>query len=610
MSNKRDEVINAVLEHHDITHLVSKYVHLTKRGRNLIGLCPFHSEKTPSFTVSPEKRIFHCFGCGVGGNVIKFVMEIEGYSFPEALAMLAEEANIPFQPYRSEQTEHKYSSEQQVLIQAHDLAAKWFHYVLKNSEHGMAAMNYLQERGFTEHLIDAFQIGYAPPLWDTLTQFLEKRTFDLALMEQGGLLAKRSDGSGYVDRFRDRIMFPICDHKGKVIAFAGRVLQAHDQPKYLNTPETVLFNKRNHLYHYHGARATIRKSRTIVLFEGYADVIKAWDAQVHHGVATMGTALTEEHVNFIKRHVDHVIICYDGDDAGQAAAYASLQLLEKHRLTVSVAVIPDQLDPDDYMMTYGAEPFKEQIIGRAWSATQFKLAYMKNDYNLQQDQGKLDYIQAAIQTIAKLPLPTEREHYLQQLSAEFEYSIDALKQQLNEARHHFQKTLPSRDNNDIPWNNVMNDRRAANTAPALLPAYHNAERHLLCLMMHNRHIAYDVQQEIADQFNVELHAVIAAYLYAFYADHDEPNVSQFILTLQDEALESAATAISLLDIDHNSEHAIINDYIQQIRNHHHNNHLLQEKRQEMRRAERAGQLLRAAEIATEINTLERQLRLR
>lgn len=610
MSYIGEEVINAVLKHHDIADIVSRSVQLVRRGRNLIGLCPFHSEKTPSFTVSPEKQIFHCFGCGVGGNAIKFMMDIEGYTFPEAVTHLAEEAGIPITWSTASEDKSAGSSEQQLLIQAHDLTAKWYHYVLKNSENGNAAMQYLRQRGFSEQLIDTFQIGYAPPLWDTLAQFLEKRNFDLALMAEGGLLAKRSDGTGYVDRFRDRIMFPICNHKGKVIAFAGRVLQEEDQPKYLNTPETIIFNKSRTLYHFDGARAAIRRTKSIVLFEGYADVIKAWDAEVFNGVATMGTSLTEEHAKLIKRNVNQVIICYDGDEAGQAAAFASLQLLEKHQCTVRVAVIPGQLDPDDYIMTYGAEQFRQQIIEEAATAMTFKLDFMRKDFDLHHDQGRLDYIQAALQIIAECRLPTEREHYVQQLSKQFEYSIESLQQQLGEIRNKLQKRSPRRDNNDMTWNNVMNERRATKVTPALLPAYHNAERYLLCLMMHNRDIAYDVQQELADQFNVEVHAVLAAYLYAFYAEHAVPDVSQFIMTLQDADLENTATAISLLDIDHNSDHAIIHHYMQQIKNHHNNQHLIEEKRQEMRRAERAGELLRAAEIATEINTLERQLKLR
>lgn len=605
-----DEVIAAILSHHDIVEVVGKYVHLTKRGRNMIGLCPFHSEKTPSFTVSSEKQIFNCFGCGVGGNVIKFVMEIEGYSFREALSQLAEDANVPITWQRTSYEGPRLTKEQEMLMEAHELCAQWFHYVLKNSENGMAAMAYLRQRGMNDQLIDTFQIGYAPPLWDSLTKFLEKRGFDLPLLEQGGLLVKRTADQGFVDRFRDRIMFPIIDEKGKVIAFAGRVFQGDEQPKYLNSPETAIFNKSSVLYNFHMARAGIRKSRTAILFEGYADVIKAWEAGIRNGVATMGTALTEQHVHTLRRNADQVIICYDGDEAGQMAAFHSLALLEKHRLQASVVVLPDQRDPDDYIDTYGAQSFIHYIERQALSAMMFKLEHMKTRFQLHTDQGQLNYIEAAIQMIAPLPLPTEREHYLHHIVAQFDYSYESLKQQLDEARQNLQKKRKQRDNNENTWNNVMNERRASVNTPALLPAYHNAERQLLCFMMHNRHIADIVQEELADQFNVDVHIALAAHIYSYYSKHEEANISHFIAMIEDDELQGIASAISMLDIDHNSDLAIIKDYINYIKNVHMNKQLLAEKRLEMKRAERAGQLVLAAQIATDINTLERKLKLR
>jgi DNA primase len=608
-TNIPDEVINAVLKHHDIAEVVGKYVHLTKQGRNLKGLCPFHSEKTPSFTVSPDKQIFNCFGCGTGGNAIKFIMEIEGYSFPESISYLAEEANIPFQWEGSFTPQTEANIDKETLLKAHELSAKWFHYVLKNSDHGKVAMNYLKNRGFSDKLIDTFQIGYAPPMWDTLTQFLDKKEFALPLMEKGGLLSTRTDGSGYVDRFRDRIMFPICDPKGKVIAFAGRVHQDDVQPKYLNTPETILFNKSKSLYHFHQARAAIRKTQTIVLFEGYADVIKAWDAGVHNGVATMGTALTEEHAAILKRNAEHIIFCYDGDDAGQSAAYKGLPMLEKLNCTVNVAVLADKMDPDDYIAEHGTESFKREIIESALSATKFRLEFLKRDHKLQTDQGKLSYIQSALTVIAKLKSPTQREHYLKELALEFDYSYEALKQELHEVRQELEKMNLHGDNKENPWNNVMNERRATASAPTLLPAYHNAEKILLSLMMHSRDITKYVEHELGDQFNVETHAVLAAYLYAFYAQDRESDVSNYLSILQNDKLESVASAISFMEIDHSSKPEVLEDYIHKIKIFPRKK-MIEEKKQEMKRAEKAGELLQAAQIAKDINTLERQLKSR
>ncbi|MGO4375307.1 DNA primase, partial [Paenibacillus sp. MCAF20] len=287
-----DEVISEILKHNDIVETVGKYVHLTKHGKYMKGLCPFHSEKTPSFTVTPERQIFYCYGCGKGGNVIRFLEELEGYSFPEAARALAEDAGIAVPDSWSSDdggSNNPENAERAKLIEAHELTAKLYHYMLNNSKQGVEAKRYLRERGLSDKLIDHFMIGFATDEWNRLADFLEKRGFDLALMEKGGLLSAKTDGSGYVDRFRNRIMFPIWDKDGKTTAFAGRII-GDGQPKYLNSPETMLFTKSRIVYNLHHARTAIRKSKQAVIFEGYMDVIKSWSAGVKNGIATMGTA--------------------------------------------------------------------------------------------------------------------------------------------------------------------------------------------------------------------------------------------------------------------------------------------------------------------------------
>lgn len=606
--NIPDDIIDAVLKSHDIVEVVSKYVHLTKQGKNHKGLCPFHSEKSPSFTVSADKQIFNCFGCGTGGNAIKFMMEIEGLSFPETVTHLAEEANIPV-TWKSIDNAPKSALqlEKETLIQAHELSAKWFHYVLKNSEHGKPAMNYLRSRGFSDKLIDTFQIGYAPPMWDTLTQFLTKKEFDPSFLEKGGLISSRSSGSGHVDRFRDRIMFPIFDFKGQVIAFAGRVLQEDVQPKYLNTPETIIFNKSKNLYNLHQAKATIRKTQTIVLFEGYADVIKAWDAGLTNGVAAMGTALSAEHATVMKRYANNVVLCYDGDGAGRTAAYKNIPILEQARMDIEVAMLPDGSDPDDFIAQQGADVFQREIVETSVPAVKYKLIYMKKEHSLQTDQGLLNYIRSALTIIAELQTPTEREHYLKELSSEFDYSFDSLRQEMNEIRQKMQKNNRYGDNNINSWNNVMNETREVQSSPALLPAYHNAEKYLLAIMMNSQEITKFVEQEIGDQFNVEIHAALAAYLYAFFAQNDEPNVSRFLSTLNNDQLERSGAAISMMDIRSAGTPEVVDDYIQTILSFP-QQQLIDHKKKEMQRAEKIGDVMEAAHIAKEIITLERQLK--
>lgn len=607
MGNGRipEEVIEAVLKHHDIVDVIGKYVHLSKQGHYMKGLCPFHSEKTPSFTVTPEKQIFRCFGCGTGGNVIRFVMEIEGYGFSEAVRHLAEEAGIrgTWEDGPSEQTEQQI--ERGIVIQAHELTAKLYHYILYNTEQGKTALNYLRSRGIADKLILEFQIGYAPAHWDTLVQQLQKRGFSLPLMEKGGLISARNEG-GYVDKFRERIMFPICDSRGKVIAFGGRAM-GDAQPKYLNSPETSLFNKSRVLYNMHQARPHIRKLQQAVLFEGYVDVMKAWESGVENGVATMGTALTNEHADILKRNAERVVICYDGDSAGQAAAYKSIPILEGVGCQVSVAMIPDGQDPDEYVSTYGFERFVREIIDSAVPSMKYKLLYIRRNFKLQEEGDRIRYLKTAVKMISELSSPIEREHYLKQLSSEFDTTYEALKQDLYETMLHSEKNRKAGDNKQFLWNNVMNNGRAAERTPTLFPAYHNAERQLLAIMIHDRDVCQHVERYLGDQFNVEAHAVLAAYLYAYYAQNLEPNASRYIAMLQDEQLESLASSIVMIGSSHGINTQVIDDYIREIKKYPVQQDIVR-KKEEMVRAERAGDPLRAAQILTEIITLEKQLK--
>ncbi len=606
-----EEVIEAVLQHNDIVDTVGKYVHLTKQGKYMKGLCPFHSEKTPSFTVTPERQIFYCYGCGAGGNAIKFRMEIEGLSFPEAVRLMAEESHVPFHDNKGTAVSPQ-NKELERLLQAHEWAAKLFHYLLKNTEHGKAAMDYLRDRGFGDKLIDQFQIGYAPDRWDTLVQFFEKRSFDLQEMEKGGLLSSRQNGSGYVDRFRGRVMFPIMNRSGRVIAFAGRIL-GEGQPKYLNSPESRLFNKSRTLYNLNLAKGAIRKQGQVVLMEGFGDVIAAWDAGVQHTVATMGTALTENHAALIRTLTEEVVVCYDGDNAGQAAALKSIPILEGAGLHVKVAVLQNGLDPDEYIKTYSKERFVDQIIHGAVSTTKFRLINVKKHYNLLEEDGKAAYAQEAIGIIAQLASPTEREVYLKELSTEVGVSLESLKQDCNLARQAYSRKQAQSQNSSRntasgaqqgkPARGGGSRKQAA--APTLLPAYHVAERRLLSIMLQDGEAATYVGDQLGDGFNIPEHAALAAYIYSYYAQGKPPDISRLIASLQDDRLEKTATSISMMDEPLDTSLRGMDDYIREIKKFPKQKQI-EQKREEMLRAEKSGDFLQAAQIASEIIALERE----
>ncbi|MEV2284606.1 DNA primase [Paenibacillus larvae] len=601
-----EEVIEAVLKHHDIADVVGKYVHLTKQGHYLKGLCPFHSENTPSFTVTPERQIYHCFGCGAGGGIIKFLREIEGYSFAEAVNHLAEEAGIPITWETADPVQTKQQQERTEVIKAHDHAAKVYQYILKNTEQGKQALDYLRSRGIADKLIDRFQIGYAPARMDTLVRQLERNQFSLSLMEKGGLISIKSDKNGYIDRFRDRIMFPLHDFHGKIIAFAGRAL-GDVKPKYMNSPESILFNKSRSIYNLHHARAEARKSGEILLLEGYMDVIKAWEAGITNAVATMGTALTPEQSEILKRNADRVIVCYDGDPAGQNAAYKSIPILEKSGCAVKVAMIPEGKDPDEYITAYGPERFVRQIVEQAVPAMKYKLLFIRKNFKLHNEFDKLRYLKTATKMIAALHSPIDREHYLKQLSSDFDTSLESLKQDVAAIRFDLEKKQSLRDNKEFLWNNVRNNGNRVQKSPSLFPAYHNAERQLLAIMMHDPEVCRYVQEQVGDEFNVEDHAVLAAYLYAYYSQYAEPNLGRYMAMLEDTNLENLASSIALIGAKHGLNDKVIDDYIREIKKYPRQQEIKQ-KKEEMRQAELSGDPLRAAQILSEIIALEKQLK--
>jgi len=597
-------VIDEVLRRHDIVDKVGQYVHLTKHGKYLKGLCPFHSEKTPSFTVTPEKQIFHCYGCGKGGNVIKFVMEMEGESFPEAVRRLAEEAGIPFDPDAgSREAPSPKQLERQTLLEAHAYAAKFYHYVLLNTDAGKPAMDYLRSRGFTAKLIEEFGIGYAPPRRDALTQVLRRQGYDLSLMERGGLVVRAQEGESFIDRFRDRVMFPIHNAEGRVVAFAGRLL-GDGQPKYLNSPESPLFSKSRTLYRLHSARSAIRKSRQVVLFEGYADCIKAWSAGVHNGVATMGTALTAEHAAILRRYAEEAVICYDGDDAGQAAAHKSIPLLESAGLRVRVSMIPGRMDPDEWISAHGPESFVRECIDGAVSAVKFQLIYLRKSHILLEDEGKIRYLRDAVRIVAGRDSATERELMLKELAQEFGVSLESLKQDVANVRSQ-QKMAGAGDIPAGTWNNVWNEKRSFSKLPNIPPTYVTAERQLLSWMMQDAETAALVRERLGERFLVQEHAALAAYLYAYYASGREPDPGRYIATIGDDRLEQMASAIALLDVPYSDE--ALEGNLRAIERY----ALIQEKErlcQDMQQAEKAGDLTRLEDILAQIMALEKKLR--
>lgn len=598
-----EETVNEIRNKNDITDVVGEYVQLKKQGRNYFGLCPFHNENSPSFSVAPDKQIFHCFGCGAGGNVFTFLMDIEGYSFTEAAKSLAERANIPLDIHENESSDGtKPRHELDDMKEAHELLRKFYHHLLVNTKQGQDALEYLLSRGFTMESIEKFQIGYSLDSWDYVHNFLKKRNFSIERMEKAGLLVKREDGQNYFDRFRNRIMFPIFDRQGKTIAFSGRALAAGDEPKYLNSPETPLFNKSKIVYNYHLARPFIRKKGAAILFEGFADCISADRAEVHNGVATMGTALTEQHLQLLKRSTDTIIICYDSDAPGIEAANKTADLIRESGCQVKIAVMPNGYDPDDYIKEFGEEKFQNDIIGAAHTYISFKMIYHKRGKNFANEGDKMDYIEQVLRETAKLDSEVEREFYLRQIATEFTLSLDSLLNQQSKVGKHNKKAKnsPNPNNQMQTFATVRKDNR-------MKPAYIKAEETLLALMLHDRELAFRIQKMLGEnQMIVDDHQAIITYLFAFYEEDHEADTSLFLHFLPDPNLRKIVTEIEMMTYNHDPSEQELHDYVHQITKYQ-KLLVIKEKEAELLEATRRQDTNRAVELGIELISLRNSL---
>lgn len=404
-------LIQEIKEKNEIVSVISEYVSLHRAGRAYSGLCPFHSEKTPSFNVNPQKQFFYCFGCGVGGDVISFLMKIENLDFLDAAKKLSERAGISW----PEQTSYEEPGQNRKELYAlNKLAAAFYQQCLVKSSAGVDARDYLEKRSISYEIWSKFYLGYALSGWNNLTTLFRKKEVNLETAESLGLVSFGENG--FYDRFRERLIFPICDPRGNICGFGGRVFDG-SQPKYLNSPDTALFHKGHNLYGLNLAKNTIRQKKQAIFVEGYMDVIQAHQAGFTQTVATLGTALTIEQVKLIKRYTNQVILAYDADAAGQNATLKGLHLLADNGIEVKVLSLPQTHDPDSFIREYGAVEF-ENCLAKAENLVDFqiKLSLSRND--LANPQGKADVIQEMLPYLAKIGSNVAREVYVRRLARE------------------------------------------------------------------------------------------------------------------------------------------------------------------------------------------------
>ena len=400
-----EEKIAEIRESTDIIDVVSQYVTLKKRGKTFMGLCPFHNEKSPSFSVDPARGFYHCFGCGEGGNVFSFVMAMEKVSFPEAVRSLAEKAGISIV---FSQADEDAAKETEILYHVNQIAADFFKDCLMKTEAGKRAFGYFIGRGFSKKIIETFGIGYAPNRWDGLIQKAGRSPVALVDLAKAGLIVGRKDGSGYYDRFRGRLMFPIFNPSGRIVGFGGRILtKGEDAPKYINTPETAVYRKSRLLYGLYQSAAGIRSVDRALLVEGYTDVMRLHQEGFTYAVASAGTALTEEQAVLLTRYSKRVTLVYDGDSAGFQAALRGVDILVGAGHHVDVSPLPGGSDPDSYLKTHGRKALQSVLDG-ANSFIDFRLEMLRKEGKLESSPDRARAARVLMETIARVKDPLER----------------------------------------------------------------------------------------------------------------------------------------------------------------------------------------------------------
>lgn len=426
MAYYSDELIEEVRSRNDIVDVISGYVRLTKKGSTYFGLCPFHNEKTGSFSVSPNKQMYYCFGCGAGGNVFTFLMQYENFSFPEAMEALAERAGIELPKQEMSAQAKKEADKRQILLEINKAAGKYY-YMLLRSEHGKQAYEYFKKRELSDATMQKFGLGYSDKYSDDLYRYLRKLGYDDAILKESGLVSIDEVRGGH-DKFWNRAMFPIMDVHNKVIGFGGRVM-GDGEPKYLNSPETKVFDKSRNLYALNFARQT--KKPQMLLCEGYMDVIALHQAGFDNAVASLGTAFTSGHASLLKRYTKEVYLTFDSDGAGIKAALRAIPILKEVGLTAKVINMKPYKDPDEFIKALGAEEYQKRIDA-AENSFMFEIRILEQKYDMKDPEGKTAFQTEVAKKLLDFTTELERNNYMEAVADKYHMSFEALRNLVNQ----------------------------------------------------------------------------------------------------------------------------------------------------------------------------------
>ena len=544
-----DDMISRICDENDIIDYVSQYVQLKKSGRDYSGLCPFHHEKTPSFHVSQEKQLFHCFGCGASGNLVQFVMRTENLDFIDSLKLLADKAGIVIPENDNGFSDENHEKKKRILLM-NKYAARFFYNCLKDRTIGDKGQQYFVKRNIPWKTVTVYGLGFAPDSRDMLIKHLASKGFSVDEIVEGGLAVRR-DGKIY-DKFRNRVMFPIIDVRGNVIGFGGRIMDDNKEvngykiPKYLNSPETPAFDKGRNLFSLNLAKNA--KASEIILCEGYMDVISVYQAGIKNIVATLGTAITENQAKLMLRYAGEILICYDSDEAGTKAALKAIDIIHSVGGRSRVIRLKNAKDPDEYINKNGVEKFKE-AVKNAMPSTEFKISLIKKQYDTTTTDGKILFIDEAAKIFAGIKDAVEIDAYITKVAEDTGISRDAIlskyreKTSKNKSNYHsiptkteYQKKTERKERETI---------REERTSPGLIAA----EKRLLGLISQNRKLYKMTEKRLkAEEFSTRVYRKLAGLIYDSYTHDNMPEPSIILNSFSGDELSEASEVFYNLEV--------------------------------------------------------------
>ena len=603
------ETIQSIQSQVNILDIVGQFVQLRKQGKSLFGRCPFHDERTPSFTVTEEKQLFHCFSCGRGGNVFNFMQELESLSFPESVVRVAELAHIPLD-VEMPSSQQTIPQKERKLFAAHEKASEFYSHVLFNTKGGQEALHYLTDRGYTIDTLKEFGFGFSLKDRTQLTQLLQDLELTEQEMEATGLFVESQ--TGFFDRFNQRIMIPLRNEHGQIVGFSGRVLPGYSdefasQAKYLNSPETPLFAKRNFLFNFDLAKKNIRKENKVILFEGYMDVISAWQAGVQLGVASMGTSLTPEQIQKLRHVTDTILIAYDGDRAGLEATNRAIEIIQStNAFTIGIIPFDNGLDPDEFIKQRGPQAFIDLVEHGQETIYQFKKRFLSKKYQLQVESQKIQYIEEMIIELAKLTNDVEKNLAMKSLADEFNLDYTTIQNQVKQKQvqtsQNFQAPpVTSVETQQVP---VVNRPFIKNEA---------IQRHLMYRLMHHNE-AWTYLNRINPEFSFPdaLYEQLFLNIQAFRNEEEEFDVQEFMLFLNDKDFmnRNLVSEIELGQFPPECTEQEIQDLVYVLSQKNTLKEQLAQKKEELNRAALVNDDEARKKLMVEIMEIQRQLRKR